>query len=107
MAKSARLQKLGTDWASLLMGSGIGLTLALELTTMRASDFRDVYQKIDGHYELVYSFTNIIDDNQTNSLDYTWSSRKLQTINNRVTELEQRTFQQSTTPTIGVNAGDI
>ena len=47
MAKSARLQKLGTDWASLLMGSGIGLTLALQLTTMRASDFRDVYQKID------------------------------------------------------------
>ena len=67
----------------------------------------DVYQKIDGHYELVYSFTNLIDDTKTDSLNHTWSSRKLQTINNRVTELEQRTFQQSTTPTTGVNAGDI
>jgi len=47
MAKSARLQKLGTDWAALMMGTGVGLTLALQITTMRASDFRDVYQKID------------------------------------------------------------
>ena len=47
MVKSARLQKLGTDWAALMMGTGVGLTLALQITTMRASDFRDVYQKID------------------------------------------------------------
>jgi predicted ferric reductase len=47
MIRSAKLQRLGTDWAAMLMGLGIGLTVALELTTMRASDFRDVYQRID------------------------------------------------------------
>jgi predicted ferric reductase len=47
MARSARIDKAGTDWAALLMGLGIGLTVALELTTMRSADFRDVYQWID------------------------------------------------------------
>ena len=47
MARSARIDKLGTDWASLLMGTGIGLTIALQVTTMRSADFRDVYQWID------------------------------------------------------------
>ena len=47
MARSARIDKLGTDWASLAMGAGIGLTIALQATTMRSADFRDVYQWID------------------------------------------------------------
>ena len=47
MARSARIDKLGTDWAALLMGTGIGLTVALQATTMRSADFRDVYQWID------------------------------------------------------------
>ena len=47
MRKSATLHKLGTDWAALLMGAGIGLTLALQATTMRAADFRDLYQRVD------------------------------------------------------------
>ena len=47
MARSAKLDKLGTDWAAVLMGLGIGLTVALQATTMKAADFRDVYQVID------------------------------------------------------------
>lgn len=47
MARSARLDKLGTDWAALLMGLGVGLTVALQLTTMRSADFRNLYQWID------------------------------------------------------------
>ena len=47
MARSARIDKLGTDWAALLMGTGIGLTVALQLTTMKRADFRDVYQWLD------------------------------------------------------------
>ena len=47
MARNARVDKLGTDWASVLMGLGIGLTVALQLTTMKRADFRDVYQWLD------------------------------------------------------------
>ena len=47
MARCARVDKAGTDWAALLMGLGVGLTIALQLTTMRSADFRDVYQWID------------------------------------------------------------
>jgi predicted ferric reductase len=47
MARNARIDKLGTDWASLAMGAGIGLTIALQATTMRSSDFRDTYQWLD------------------------------------------------------------
>ena len=47
MARSARVDKLGTDWASVLMGLGIGLTVALQLNTMKRADFRDVYQWLD------------------------------------------------------------
>ena len=47
MARSAGIDKAGTDWAALLMGAGLGLTVALELTTMKSADFRDVYQWID------------------------------------------------------------
>ena len=47
MARSARVDKLGTDWASVLMGLGIGLTIALQVTTVRSADFRDIYQWTD------------------------------------------------------------
>jgi predicted ferric reductase len=33
----------GTDWAALVMGAGLGLTLALQMTTVRASDFNSFY----------------------------------------------------------------
>jgi predicted ferric reductase len=33
----------GTDWAALMLGAGLGLTLALQMTTVRASDFQSVY----------------------------------------------------------------
>ncbi len=33
----------GTDWAALLTGLGLGLTVALELTTMRKSDIASFY----------------------------------------------------------------
>jgi len=36
----------GTDWAALIMGGGLGLTLALQLTTVRKSDFTSFYSTI-------------------------------------------------------------
>ena len=33
----------GTDWAALIVGAGLGLTLALQMTAVRASDFDSVY----------------------------------------------------------------
>ena len=36
----------GTDWAALLMGGGLGLTLALQMTTVRKSDFITLYAAI-------------------------------------------------------------
>ena len=33
----------GTDWAALLLGAGLGLTLALQLTTVRLNDFNSFY----------------------------------------------------------------
>ena len=38
--------RAGSDWASLLLGAGLGLTLALQATTVRASDFAGVYSWI-------------------------------------------------------------
>ena len=43
---SAKLEKAGTDWAALLLGLGLGLTVAMEVTTLRASDYGDAYQVI-------------------------------------------------------------
>ena len=42
-----RVAGLGTDWASLFAGIGLGVTIALEVVTMTKADFRDVYQIID------------------------------------------------------------
>ena len=36
----------GVDWAALLLGAGLGLTLALQATTMRASDISSLYSII-------------------------------------------------------------
>ena len=46
MTQPTRIYKhssAGTDWAALLVGGGLGLTLALQLTTVRKSDFMTVY----------------------------------------------------------------
>jgi len=36
----------GTDWAALITGGGLGLTLALSATTIRQSDFASVYSTV-------------------------------------------------------------
>ncbi len=36
----------GTDWAALLMGGGLGFTLALQMTTVRKSDFITLYAAV-------------------------------------------------------------
>ncbi|MDO8646081.1 MAG: ferredoxin reductase family protein [Candidatus Planktophila sp.] len=49
MTQPTRIYKhssAGTDWAALLLGGGLGLTLALQLTTVRKSDFMTVYANI-------------------------------------------------------------
>ena len=46
MARSAKIDKAGTDWAAILLGLGLGLTLALEMTTVRAADYADTYSLI-------------------------------------------------------------
>ena len=49
MTQATRIYKhssAGTDWAALLLGGGLGLTLALQLTTVRKSDFMTVYANI-------------------------------------------------------------
>ncbi|CAB4660752.1 unannotated protein [freshwater metagenome] len=46
MTQPTRIYKhsaAGTDWAALLLGAGLGLTLALQLTTVRKSDFTSLY----------------------------------------------------------------
>ena len=46
MTQPTRIYKhssAGTDWAALLLGGGLGLTLALQLTTVRLSDFNTFY----------------------------------------------------------------
>jgi hypothetical protein len=36
----------GTDWAALALGAGLGLTLALQATTLRSGDFKDFYSVV-------------------------------------------------------------
>ena len=46
MTAATRIYKhssVGTDWAALVLGAGSGLTLALQMTTVRASDFNSFY----------------------------------------------------------------
>jgi hypothetical protein len=46
MTAATRIYKhssTGTDWAALMVGGGLGLTLALQMTTVRASDFNTFY----------------------------------------------------------------
>jgi predicted ferric reductase len=44
--KSRRARTAGVDWAALIMGLGLGLTVALELTTLRKSDISSIYSSI-------------------------------------------------------------
>jgi len=49
MTRSTRIYKhssAGTDWAALALGAGLGLTLALQLTTVRLSDFNTFYSLV-------------------------------------------------------------
>ena len=49
MTQPTRIYKhsaAGTDWAALLLGAGLGLTLALQLTTVRLSDFNTFYSVV-------------------------------------------------------------
>ena len=49
MTQPTRIYKhsaAGTDWAALLLGGGLGLTLALQLTTVRLSDFNTFYSAV-------------------------------------------------------------
>ncbi len=46
MTQSTRIYRhsaAGTDCAALLLGAGLGLTLALQATTLRSEDFKDFY----------------------------------------------------------------
>jgi hypothetical protein len=54
MTKPARIYKhssAGTDWAALLLGGGLGLTLALQLTAVRKSDFTSLEVFVIGRHE--------------------------------------------------------
>jgi hypothetical protein len=49
MTQSTRIYKhsaAGTDWAALVLGAGLGLTLALQATTLRSGDFADFYSVV-------------------------------------------------------------
>jgi hypothetical protein len=49
MTQSTRIYRhsaAGTDWAALLLGAGLGLTLALQATTLRSGDFKDFYSVV-------------------------------------------------------------
>jgi hypothetical protein len=49
MTQSTRIYKhslAGTDWAALALGAGLGLTLALQVTTLRSGDFKDFYSAV-------------------------------------------------------------
>jgi predicted ferric reductase len=44
--KSRHARTAGVDWAAWIMGVGLGMTIALELTTIRKSDISSVYSSI-------------------------------------------------------------
>jgi hypothetical protein len=49
MTQATRIYKhsaAGTDWAALMLGAGLGLTLALQATTLRSGDFKDLYSVV-------------------------------------------------------------
>lgn len=49
MTQATRIYKhsaAGTDWAALALGAGLGLTLALQATTLRSGDFKDFYSVV-------------------------------------------------------------
>ncbi len=49
MTQATRIYKhsaAGTDWAALLLGAGLGLTLALQATTLRSADFAGFYATV-------------------------------------------------------------
>jgi hypothetical protein len=49
MTQSTRIYRhsaAGTDWAALALGAGLGLTLALQATTLRSGDFKDFYSVV-------------------------------------------------------------
>jgi predicted ferric reductase len=55
MTQATRIYKhsaAGTDWAALLLGAGLGLTLALQATTLRSADF-------DGFYATVVTISRL------------------------------------------------
>ena len=52
LARSSRVAGVGTDWASLLMGTGLGLTVALQVSTLQRSDINGVYPLIDSFSRL-------------------------------------------------------
>jgi hypothetical protein len=56
MTQSTRIYKhsaAGTDWAALALGAGLGLTLALQATTLRSGDFKDFYSVVGLILQLV------------------------------------------------------
>jgi predicted ferric reductase len=52
LARSSRVAGVGTDWAALLMGAGLGLTVALQVSTLQRSDINGVYPLIDSFSRL-------------------------------------------------------
>ena len=46
LQKARHTRTAGVDWAALIMGLGLGLTVALELTTLRKSDIGSIYSSI-------------------------------------------------------------
>ncbi len=49
MTQATRIYKhsaAGTDWAALMLGAALGLTLALQATTLRSGDFKDFYSVV-------------------------------------------------------------
>jgi hypothetical protein len=62
MTQSTRIYKhsaAGTDWAALMLGAGLGLTLALQATTLRSGDFKDLSGNISIYWGQGSPFTSL------------------------------------------------